>query len=92
MRIATNVATMISQTTDDTTKPTLGNADTKHQGKYRVVLVDTDRDGIRLTFYDTTVPGKPDLVGYFPNQEVEPYRVSETYSLRILHPGRFAAE
>jgi hypothetical protein len=53
--------------------------DTQHKGKVDTMIFSKDREHPDYALYDTTGAGKPDLIGYFHNNENEPYRI-EKYS------------
>jgi len=73
------VVDMIIKLPDDPAQPAVVLLDTKHTGKIDTMLFSNDRVHPDYALYDTTGSGKPDLVGYFHNNESEPYRV-EKYS------------
>jgi S1-C subfamily serine protease len=77
----TGFVDMIIEFPDDQSQPVVVLLDTKHKGKVDTILFYKDRnsDHPDYALYDTTGAGKPDLIGYFHNNEDEPYRV-EKYS------------
>jgi S1-C subfamily serine protease len=77
----TGVVDMIIEYPDDKSQPAAVLLDTKHKGKVDTILFYKDRNSEHPDYalYDTTGAGKPDLIGYFHNNEDEPYRV-EKYS------------
>jgi S1-C subfamily serine protease len=77
--ICTGAVDMRVELPDDPTQPGRVLLDTKHKGKIDTILISKDRKHPDFALYDTTGSGKPDLIGYFKNNENEPYRV-EKYS------------
>jgi S1-C subfamily serine protease len=77
----TGVVDMILEFPDDRSQPAALLLDTKHKGKIDSILFYKDRKSEHPDYalYDTTGAGKPDLIGYFHNNEDEPYRI-EKYS------------
>jgi len=77
----TGFVDMIIEFPDDQSQPVVVLLDTKHKGKVDTILFYKDRnsDHPDYALYDTTGTGTPDLIGYFHNNEDQPYRV-EKYS------------
>jgi len=77
----TGYVDMIIEFPDDQSQPVAVLLDTKHKAKVDTILFYKDRNSEHPDYalYDTTGAGKPDLIGYFHNNEDQPYRV-EKYS------------
>lgn len=73
----TGVVDMIVKLPDDPNEPAVVMLDTKHTGKVDAIIFSKDRKHPDYALYDTTGSGKPDLIGYFHNNESEPYKVEK---------------